>query len=532
MRILQSIAFLASTLLIGASSVRAQSSGTYVVDGGSYSVVVEASGDELVVIEPNKRSVYRRHGKTKEFRAFHESSSSTFTMTVVDDRTLRASRIPQTIPPTMLRLVGAAAAKTAADKQQRFEAIAERYRVLAEGDTDNAQTWSFCAAAAKGWALKSEIDAATYAWRAGQQLKTIMVDPTSTPCRDAIPQSLWDSEVAPTAGSALASVPQPPTGAKTAAKARATTGSASAGSASAGSVSAGTASAAQRTESPEAAALRERAATSAAAVSASNAELESRRAEQENAAREQARGQLQGEATKAAAKVAAKAGGGRMIGDLASVAPMLPSAEQWVTAWKDHVARKKAIAAQDEYVALVRQERLASGAPDVQGFAKPLRPTPDQVVLPAWQARVTGAGVWPEYDPNLDKFWLEKLDEAKKAKLTANDFYLSQELRPRAHPEDWRPGFSATLAHHLARVQVVIESSTGQLPKFQNYTCRLFGTDGTQLATGMLTAQNDTKRHLLEVRLVAREWAPGTYGVECGPLYGAPFVNLTFDVTA
>ena len=51
-------------------------------------------------------------------------------------------------------------------------------------------------------------------------------------------------------------------------------------------------------------------------------------------------------------------------------------------------------------------------------------------------------------------------------------------------------------------------------------------------ALGLSSRRRLTEKQEFEVIIIARTWRPGTYGIECGPMFANPWVNLTFDVTA
>ena len=86
--------------------------GTYVMDGGSYSITVEEEGANLVVVEPNKRSVYTPAGDGS-YQFHNDVTGSDFYLRVLDDDTLEAGRVPQTGTPSILRRLDTAAAMAA-----------------------------------------------------------------------------------------------------------------------------------------------------------------------------------------------------------------------------------------------------------------------------------------------------------------------------------------------------------------------------------------------------------------------------------
>lgn len=500
--------------------VRAQVAGTYQMDGASYTITVEVGENELIVVEPNKRSVYRRVGTTQEYRFFNANTGSTFAMTVVDDRTLRASRVPQTVAPNILRLVSASAAAAATSQNDRFKAIADRYRLLAEGDTDNTQMWTFCAAAALGWAMKPEAEAATYAWRVVQQVKPIAVNTAVSPCPDVLSSDLWKSTAAPVEGSPLARAPQPAGRAGRPVSAAPASNLTQAPTAGADGT---------RAESPETAAARERAEQTTAAATAASAVVREQDARLMGALGSLVR-------TEAEAGAATVLAGGTVSSASAAsnMALLLPTPDQWLNVWKDFRARRAAIDAQNGYVAQLRRDRLATGAPDVQGFKVPLRPSPTDIVDEAQKARVTGIGIVPQFDPGQRSYWLQQLSTIGKS--TGDSTFYAYSWRTTPNPEDWLPGFSARLVSNAISLQFTLESTEARLRPYQSVRCVVYGPDGARMgqtdALGLSSRRRLTEKQEFEVIIIARTWRPGTYGIECGPMFANPWVNLTFDVTA
>lgn len=163
--------------------------GTFVLDDGSYSITVEEDNGNLVVVEPNKRSVYTPDGNGRY--TFHNANTgSDFYLRVLDDATLEAGRLPPTGTPSILKKVDVAGAMAALESNDEYSAIAERYASLAESDPDNTQAWSFCAAAAFKRAMASEAEFGAYAAQTAQVLQQILVG-SANPCPDAIPAQYW-----------------------------------------------------------------------------------------------------------------------------------------------------------------------------------------------------------------------------------------------------------------------------------------------------------------------------------------------------
>lgn len=163
--------------------------GTFVLDDGSYSITVEEENGNLVVVEPNKRSVYTPDG-SGQYTFHNDNTGSDFYMRVLDDNTLEAGRLPATGSPSILRKADATAAAAALESNDEFAAVAERYAELAGSDPDNTQAWSMCAAAAFKRAMSSEADFAAYATQTAAVMQQILVG-SANPCPDAIPAQYW-----------------------------------------------------------------------------------------------------------------------------------------------------------------------------------------------------------------------------------------------------------------------------------------------------------------------------------------------------
>lgn len=163
--------------------------GTYVLKDGSYSITVEEDGANLVVVEPNKRSVYTPAGDGS-YRFHNDVTGSDFYMRVLDDDTLEAGRVPQTGSPSILKRANTAAAMAALETNDTVTGIAEAYAERAQSEPDNAQAWSFCSAVAFKRAMGEDDEAAQFARQSAELLRSILGG-SANPCPDAIPQKYW-----------------------------------------------------------------------------------------------------------------------------------------------------------------------------------------------------------------------------------------------------------------------------------------------------------------------------------------------------
>ncbi|WP_431869436.1 hypothetical protein [Allosphingosinicella sp.] len=166
------------------------SDGTYVLEDGSYSLRVKQEGDDLVVVEPNKNSRYERQADGT-YHFTNPNNGISYWLRVIDDRTIEAfKKEPGNVASRLVRVGGSPGPASAPPNPAA--AIAERYKALAQSDPDNVQAWTACAAAALKRSLATETEADVYGAEMVQVLKLIIVDPSRSPCEDAIPASLWE----------------------------------------------------------------------------------------------------------------------------------------------------------------------------------------------------------------------------------------------------------------------------------------------------------------------------------------------------
>lgn len=197
------------------------SSGTYAVEGGSYSIQVEQQGDSLVVIEPNKRSVYERQGDGT-YHFYNPNTDTVYGIRVVDRQTIEAFKPFQqgNVATRLARLGGAPAVEevelapsvassdeTASGRPagsltptggDNWGRLAQQYLERTRSDPDNVQSWAACAAAALKRSTANPAEAEAYAEESAKMLKPILVDPTRSPCEDVLPSALFAD--APPAG--------------------------------------------------------------------------------------------------------------------------------------------------------------------------------------------------------------------------------------------------------------------------------------------------------------------------------------------
>ncbi len=179
--------------LAGATAAMAQqagsASGTYMVEGGSYTIELRQDGDTLVVVEPNKESPYARQADGS-YTFYNDATETNYGIRVLDANTIEAFKPDRPdSPATRLVRMGGAVADAGGDAApadaDRYEALAQHYADLIESDPANVQSWTACAAVAmkRSTANPSESDA--YAAQMAGMLQQMAA--TASPCPEVIP---------------------------------------------------------------------------------------------------------------------------------------------------------------------------------------------------------------------------------------------------------------------------------------------------------------------------------------------------------
>jgi len=163
----------------------AEVGGTYVLNGGGYSIEVKMEGDTLVVVEPNKTSPYAKQGDgTYQFT--NPNNGITYGLRVIDDQTIEAFKPGSDDAPTRLTLLGSPGGGTTADvaDSEKWEQLAQHYSDLIQSDPSNAQANSACAAVAMKRSVASKEEADSYAAQMVSMLQ--QMDASANPCPDVI----------------------------------------------------------------------------------------------------------------------------------------------------------------------------------------------------------------------------------------------------------------------------------------------------------------------------------------------------------
>ena len=166
----------------GAADAAPPTPGTYMLEGGSYTISVEMAGANLLVQEPNRDSTYTPQSDGS-YQTYSEKTGSTYGMRAVDERTIEAFKPGTGGTPTRLVLqnkatpTGEAVANADSEK---WEKIANDYLQKTQSDPANVQSWAACGAVAMKRAASSKADADAYASEMAGMLR--QMDSTSSPC--------------------------------------------------------------------------------------------------------------------------------------------------------------------------------------------------------------------------------------------------------------------------------------------------------------------------------------------------------------
>jgi hypothetical protein len=175
-----------------ASVAAAESNGTYVMDGGAYSINVEFVSQGLQIVEPNKTSLYASTGRG-EYQFTNPTNGITYGLRVIDDSTIEAFKPGSAQPATTLKRTNAIALTVDEENPNyaKYQQLAEKYADLTQSDSDNVHVWAACGAAAIGWANMPADQAKGMASQSAALLKSIMTSAGSSPCPEVIPNDVW-----------------------------------------------------------------------------------------------------------------------------------------------------------------------------------------------------------------------------------------------------------------------------------------------------------------------------------------------------
>ena len=165
--------------------------GTYMLEGGSYTITIEADGDGLLVREPNKDSPYTRFDED-EFHFWNDNTQTNYGLRYLDDRTIEAFKpdVPGNVGSRLV-LVGSGSGIVESDDSARWEQLAQDYSARIESDPANVQAWAACAGVAMKRSVSTVEDADAYARQMAQMLQQMMPAGSPSPCAEVMPDNVW-----------------------------------------------------------------------------------------------------------------------------------------------------------------------------------------------------------------------------------------------------------------------------------------------------------------------------------------------------
>ena len=165
--------------------------GTYMLEGGSYTITVETDGDGLLVREPNKDSPYTRFDED-EFHFWNDNTQTNYGLRYLDDRTIEAFKpdVPGNVGSRLV-LVGGGTGIVESDDSERWEQLAQDYSARIESDPANVQAWAACAGVAMKRSVSTVEDADDYARQMAQMLQQMMPAGSPSPCAEVMPDNVW-----------------------------------------------------------------------------------------------------------------------------------------------------------------------------------------------------------------------------------------------------------------------------------------------------------------------------------------------------
>ena len=186
------LATFALAVLVAATAQAATiTPGTYMLEGGSYTITIETDGDGLLVREPNKDSPYTRFDED-EFHFWNDNTQTNYGLRYLDDRTIEAFKpdVPGNVGSRLV-LVGGGTGIVESDDSERWEQLAQDYSARIESDPANVQAWAACAGVAMKRSVSTVEDADAYARQMAQMLQQVMPAGSPSPCAEVMPDNVW-----------------------------------------------------------------------------------------------------------------------------------------------------------------------------------------------------------------------------------------------------------------------------------------------------------------------------------------------------
>jgi hypothetical protein len=175
-----------SLAAVPALAQSAATPGTYVLEGGSYTMSVEMVDGMLVVHEPNKDSPYSPQADGT-YHFYNDNNGQTYGIRVIDANTLEAFKPGTSNPPSRLVLLNSAVPTgeaVASEESSKWEDIAMQYMERAQTDSANVQSWTACGAVAMKRSVSPQAEADQYAAQMAAMLQ--QMDAGSSPCPEVM----------------------------------------------------------------------------------------------------------------------------------------------------------------------------------------------------------------------------------------------------------------------------------------------------------------------------------------------------------
>ena len=186
------LATFALAMLVSATAQAATiTPGTYMLEGGSYTITIESDGDGLLVREPNKDSPYTRFDED-EFHFWNDNTQTNYGLRYLDDRSIEAFKpdVPGNVGSRLV-LVGGGSGIVESDDSERWEQLAQDYSARIDSDPANVQAWAACAGVAMKRSVSTVEDADAYARQMAQMLQQMMPAGSPSPCAEVMPDNVW-----------------------------------------------------------------------------------------------------------------------------------------------------------------------------------------------------------------------------------------------------------------------------------------------------------------------------------------------------
>ena len=183
--------FALAVLVVAAAQAATITPGTYMREGGSYTITIESDGDGLLVREPNKDSPYSRFDED-EFHFWNDNTQTNYGLRYLDDRSIEAFKpdVPGNVGSRLV-LVGGGSGIVESDDSERWEQLAQDYSARIESDPANVQAWAACAGVAMKRSVSTVEDADAYARQMAQMLQQMMPAGSPSPCGEVMPDNVW-----------------------------------------------------------------------------------------------------------------------------------------------------------------------------------------------------------------------------------------------------------------------------------------------------------------------------------------------------